>query len=44
MHTVEPIVLASPTTDLAEYEAAGGYQALAKARSLRRARRGCSAE
>jgi NADH-quinone oxidoreductase subunit F len=30
---VEQIVLANPTTSLAEYEAAGGYTALAKARA-----------
>ena len=30
---VEKIVLANPTTSLAEYEAAGGYTALAKARA-----------
>ena len=31
---VEKIVLASPTASLAEYESAGGYTALAKARAL----------
>jgi NADH-quinone oxidoreductase subunit F len=31
---VEKIVLANPTTSLAEYEAGGGYTALAKARAL----------
>ena len=30
----EPIVLASPDVDLAGYEAAGGYAALAKARAM----------
>src|SRR5581483_8024277 len=32
--TVHEIVLANPTTRLAEYEASGGYQALAKARAM----------
>jgi NADH:ubiquinone oxidoreductase subunit F (NADH-binding) len=32
--SVEPIILASPTTSLAEYEATGGYAALAKARAM----------
>ena len=34
MASVEPIVLANPTTSLAEYEATGGYQALVKARAM----------
>ena len=34
MASVEPIVLANPTTSLAEYEAGGGYQALVKARAM----------
>src|SRR3954454_9073511 len=34
MATPEPIVLANPDLDLAGYEAAGGYTALAKARAM----------